>query len=90
MPLTCSEDLDSFILQTYTERFVCPRLVVLVDQSTAQRKSVPRNIFRKSARASYKPDARSSDGSVSDKAGDKQVCGPSDERMSWGLNFYEQ
>ena len=55
---------------------------------------MPRNIFRKSARSSHKdPDARSSNGSISDapdKTGEKQACGPTDERMSWGLHFYEQ
>ena len=89
MPLTCSEDLESFVIQTYQERRVCPRLIVYVDKQTAVRKSVPRNIFRKSARASQQ--ARGSDNdSISEVPLNKELCGPSDERMSWGLHFYEQ
>ena len=94
MPLTCSEDLESFVIQTYQERRVCPRLIVQVDKQTAVRKSVPRNIFRKSARASQhqnEQQARSSDNdSISEIPSNKEMCGPSDERMSWGLHFYEQ
>ena len=48
MPLMCSEDLQSFIYQTQQEKGVCPRIIIRVDKSTAERKSVPRNIFNKS------------------------------------------
>ena len=50
LAMTCSEDLDSFIYQTYQQRGVCPRLIVKVDVETAVRKSVPRNVVTKSAR----------------------------------------
>ena len=39
MPLTCSEDLESFRYQTYEERKVCARISVSVDESVERKSS---------------------------------------------------
>ena len=51
MPLTCSEDLQSFVHLTYQQRSLCPRLIVKVNEETAVKKSVPRNVTIKSSRS---------------------------------------
>ena len=137
MPLTSSEDLESFIYQTHQERGVCARLTIsMASESTENtsseamqalpiQKKQPRmtsknkstNIFnakgnsrRSSKRSSQKTDENNQSLDFANGASEWEMPakeqdhlaklnqakskraepGMRDERMSWGLKFYEQ
>ena len=101
MPLSSSDDLESFVEQTYQERGVCARITIEVPQeekksSKYQRGSKKMNIFSQGGiRNSAKRDSTQKDESeqqpfeeANDALSSHQIA--RDERMSWGLQFYEQ
>jgi len=77
-------------------RRACPRLLISVDEAAAVREGESpmqrssNNIFNKSRSTTSQNQLSDSSHSVEMGEGDSWLCGPNDERMSWGLHFYEQ